>query len=1117
MIALRLKSAPHYRFTLLAFLFLIISCRQGTTPDASENLEENQHITVFERISSTHSGINFENNIAEDLSTLDNLFNFDYFYNGAGVGVEDLNNDGLLDIVFSGNQVENRIFLNQGDLVFKDITETAGINQGKVWTNGVTFADVNSDGWMDIYFSQGGPNPRLQRKNLLFINQKDGTFLEEAEKYGLADMGISTQSAFFDMDGDGDLDCIVMNENEFYGVDPIQLYELIGTDPERMAFNSSHLYRNDGGAYRDITKEAGLERPIFGLGLMVSDLNTDGLPDIYIASDYYIPDALFVNNGDGTFTDKVDEYTQQISFFGMGLDVADINNDLLQDIFVLDMASTDHFRSKTLMASMNTDRFDYLVNTAGYHHQYMFNSLQLNRGNNSFDNIAQLTETANTDWSWTVLMNDVDLNGTKDIYVTNGYRRYALDNDLQLEVFKARRQYGNQVPLELKEQLYNAMPSEKLVNILYDNQGDLVFTDKAAEWGMPEASFSNGAAMGDLDNDGDLDLIVNNMDENAFLYKNLARESDLGNYLSVDVKDDHSEPMAQVEIHHGGKKQMIETKRVRGYMSAQDNAAYFGLGKDERIDTLVVTWPDGMTYMSTGVAANQRIEINKGQANNPAAAKQENFRMYAAEPAEKYGLSYTHKENSFDDFDIEVLLPYKQSTGGPCLAQGDVDGDGVDDLFLGGASGQASEMWLVKNGRFQKVNVPIFELDARYEDMAAIFFDLEQDGDLDLFVVSGGNEFDIHSSYYADRIYLNDGTGRFSRHLEPALQAFPKSGKSVKVFDFDKDGDQDLLVGNRMIPKNYPKHDPSILYENQNGTLIDRTQDLAPELQDFGIINDIQITDIDEDGWEDFVVVGEWSPIGVFKNNQGKFTQIKDNPAFADTGWWFAVQATDVNKDGLTDYILGNAGLNIKFKANSKKPFKVFATDFDENGINDIVLSKPYKGEYVPVRGRECSSQQMPFIKEKFPSYKEFAQASLEDVYGEKLQESYEKEVTEFRSILLLNKGGMEFEKILLPIEAQIFPVLSILSQDLNADGFEDLIVAGNIYETEVETPRLDAHSGLVLLSDTQKGYEPVPPYLSGLYIKGNVKTLGSVALGERSLLMALTNNGKAQFYKRND
>ena len=507
---------------LLILIICSIGCKnQGAEqPDLLEEVPKATE-TVFEKVSEEKSKLFFENNLETNVETKQNLFDYDYFYNGAGVGINDLNNDGLPDIFFCGNQVNNRLFFNKGDLEFQDVTDKSHVNEGKNWSNGVTFVDINGDAWMDIYVSQGGPNKREDRKNLLFVNQKDGSFKEEAESFGLDDMGISTQSVFFDFDKDGDLDCLVMNENEYYGVDPINLYRLIEANDEAKYYNSSHLYRNDNGKFTDITKIAGIERPIFGLGLTVSDINDDGWLDFYIASDYYIPDALFINNKNGTFTDKIKEFTKHISFYGMGMDIADINNDDLQDIFVLDMAANDHVRSKTLMASMNTDRFDYLVNKAEFHHQYMYNSLQLNQSNNKFSNVAQATSMANTDWSWSVLLSDYDHDSDKDVYITNGYRRYALDNDLQRQVYEAKVKYRGRVPLEVKKQLYEAMPSEKLPNILYQNNGNLKFDELGQKWGLADFSFSNGAAQGDLDNDGDLDLVVNNIDQNCFLYKKL--------------------------------------------------------------------------------------------------------------------------------------------------------------------------------------------------------------------------------------------------------------------------------------------------------------------------------------------------------------------------------------------------------------------------------------------------------------------------------------------------------------------------------------------------------------------------------------------------------------------
>ncbi|MEZ4811583.1 MAG: VCBS repeat-containing protein [Allomuricauda sp.] len=1062
------------------------------------------------------SGIDFSNTITHNVATLSNLFDYDYFYNGAGVGVEDLNNDGLLDVFFCGNQVNNRLYINQGNLKFKDVTETANINTGKNWANGVAFVDINGDGWMDIYVSQGGPNTRDKRKNLLLINQKDGTFQEKAEDFGLADMGISTQSAFFDYDKDGDLDCVVMNENELYGMDPITFNRYVKANEETVYFNSSHLYRNDNGHFVNVTKEAGIERPIFGLGLSIADIDDDGWLDMYMASDYYLPDVLYINNHDGTFSDRIKESTKQISFYGMGVDIADLDNDNLQDIFVLDMAANDHVRSKTLMASMNTKRFDYLVNKAGYHYQYMYNSLQKNMGGDRFSNISQLSEVANTDWSWSVLMNDFDLDGHKEIHVTNGYRRYALDNDLQRQVFEARQKYGQNVPLEVKQQLYDAMPSEKLPNIMYKQTSDLIYKNVSEDWGLGDFSFSNGAASGDLDNDGDLDIVINNMDEEAFVYQNLSVEEKRGTYLKVMAKGNSSEEFAKVKIEAGGASQMIEIKRIRGYRSSQENNALFGLGGHKTVDTVTVYWKSGKMEQKFNVPTNSTITFNEKDATIPIKPVPNKTKYFTNTDALAIGLNFRHKENVYDDFEEEVLLPYKQSNMGPFIAKGDINNDGLVDIHVGGASGQPGQLFVQTKKGFSKINSPALANDAQYEDMESVFFDFDGDQDLDLYVVSGGNEFAENSSYHTDRLYINDGKGQFTRLQSDALSKFPKNGKSVAIIDFDKDGDNDILVGNRVVPKQYPKPQSSVLYENRNGELVDVTQKVAPQLLSFGIVNDLQTTDVNNDGWEDFIAVGEWTGVGVFINNQGTFQNIgQENEILQEKGWWFSVSETDVNNDGLKDYIIGNVGLNIKFKASPEKPFKVYATDFDDNGTNDIVLSKKYHDTYVPVRGRECSSQQMPFIKEKFKTYSEFANASLVDIYGEKLNTSYENSVTELRSILLINKGGLSFEKKILPIGAQTFPLMDCVFLDVNHDGFEDIIAAGNIYETEVETPRLDALSGVILLSNGKDGYTQVPYQDSGLSLDGNVKSIELISNSNNELYLINTaNDGPVGIHK---
>ncbi len=1093
---------------------LAFSCSENSNKNTDDSSVTETHKLLFEKIDTKYSTLSFSNTIEEDVATRENLFDYDYFYNGAGVGVEDLNNDGLLDIFFCGNQVDNKLFLNTKDFKFTDISEAAKINKGKSWSNGVTFVDINNDGWKDIYVSQGGPTERDKRKNLLFINQKDNTFLEQAEAYGLADIGISTQSAFFDFDKDGDLDCIVMNENEFYGVDPINLQRLVALSEENKYYNSSHLYRNDNGKFVDITKSAGLERPIFGLGLSISDINQDGWLDIYMASDYYLPDALFINKGNGTFEERIKEHTQQISYYGMGLDIADLNNDNLQEIFVLDMASTDHVRSKTLMASMSVGRFDYLVNTANFQHQYMYNSLQLNLGNGKYSNISQLSGMANTDWSWSVLLSDFDLDGHKDVHITNGYRRYALDNDLQMQVFEARRKYGNNVPLEVKKRLYESMPSEKLQNLMYTRTSDLTYKNIAEDWGLKEFSFSNGAATGDFDNDGDLDLVINNIDEEAFLYKNMAIENNHGNYLKVKTQGILSEGYAKVTLKYDNESQFIENRRVRGYRSSHENKAHFGLGNQKVIDTVLVEWPSGTMEEKYNVPANTTLTFFEKDAKTALTPSEHTLPLFKETPSP---IDYTHIENPYDDFQTEILLPYKQSSLGPFIAKGDINGDGLSDVHIGGASGQAGQLFVQTSSGFQKLHSNVLDNDKGYEDMEAVFFDFDQDNDLDLYVVSGGNEFKEYSSYYADRIYLNDGNGVFERYNSDILNSSPKSGKSVSIIDFDKDGDSDILVGNRIIPQNYPKHSPSTLYENVEGVLKEVVKEKAPELLDFGIINSVLTTDFNNDGWDDFIAVGEWTTLGFFQNDKGRFKKVGISDGdFDEKGWWYSINETDVNNDGLKDYIVGNVGLNIKFTANKEKPFKIYANDFDDNGTNDIVLSKKYNGEYVPVRGRECSSQQMPFIKEKFESYKDFANAKLVDIYGEKLNYAYDNEAHSFHSLLLLNKGGGKFEKKVLPIEAQTFPVLKVVFHDVNNDGFEDAVLTGNIYDTEVETPRLDAVSGLILLSNQKDNYIAMDYRKSGLYITGDSKDIEKIEVKGDVLFINTLNNQSLRTYKLN-
>ncbi len=1099
-------------YLVFSFLLLISSCKEKQANSVSDKTSDTtaKSVSNFVKVSADQSMLYFNNSITHDLATKFNLFDYDYFYNGSGVAVIDVNNDGLQDLFFTGNLVDNKLYLNKGDLVFEDISEAANINTGKQWASGVTVADVNMDGWMDIYVSQGGPHDKEKRKNLLFINQQDMTFAESSEAVGLADEGISTQSAFFDLDKDGDLDCVVMNENDYYGLDPDRFYRLL-SDKTLLMNNSSHLYRNDNGNFVNITEQAGLLKPTFGLGLCVSDINEDGWLDIYIANDYYVPDAMYINNGDGTFTDKIKASTNQVSFYGMGLDIADLNNDNLKDIFVLDMASSDHIRSKTLMASMNVPRFELLIKDLDLQYQYMFNSVQLNMGNSMFTNIAQMTGMSKTDWSWAALVMDTDHDSKEDVYVTNGYRRYALDNDSRMDVAQAKQQYRGNVPLSVKEQLYNDLPSEKLPNILYRNEGDLHFKDVTDLSELNEPSFSNGAVYADLDNDGDLDLVVNNLDQEAFLFKNTTVENAGGNFIKIITEGKTSEDFAMVTAVFNGTAKSKESKRVRGYLSAVEKTVHFGLGETSIIDSLVVNWPSGKSQVMLDVEANQTLTFKEGDAgqNDILAASEDPWFT-------KIDLIQArHEENSFNDFEKEVLLPYKQSTQGPSLTRADLNGDGLEDIWIGGAYGQAAQLFLQLANGYVKKDVPAFDGDVAFEDMESVVLDLNSDGTNDLYVVSGGSEFNERASQLQDRIYLNDGQANFTRASSDVLGSYTISGKTVTAIDFDQDGDLDLIVGNRIVPQKYPLHEPSIIYENDNGSLKNVTGQVAPDFEDFGMVNKVITTDIDNDGWEDFIAVGEWTHIGIFKNNQGVFEDISSQSDLdLQNGWWFNITETDFNNDGLMDYFAGNIGKNIKFKVSQQKPLRVYADDFDDNGTHDVVLSYKYNDIFVPARGKECSTQQMPFISEKMPTFAEFANASLEDIYGEKIVTAYQREANQFNSVLLINKGNGEFEMVELPSLVQSMPVQDAASFDIDQDGLEDLVLVGNIYNTEVETPRLDNPYGLVLLSNGKDGYSVAGPNVTGFYVQGNAKAVDVITRNGQAYILVGCNDGPVEAFR---
>lgn len=1074
----------------------------------------------FTKLNPKDTSIDFVNKLYETNSR--NYFTYPYMYLGGGVAAGDFNNDGLEDLFFSGNMVPNKLYLNQGDFQFKDISESAGIQGDNRWYSGVSLIDINKDGFLDIYIAVGGENE--PNNNVLYINNQDNTFSEKAEAYGIDDDGYSMHSTFFDYDKDGDLDLYVANYPPTSFTAPVDYYKyMIDNHEDR---DSDHLYRNDGDHFVDVTKESGISNFGLSLGVVASDFNNDGNPDLYISNDFNAPDFMYINNGDGTFTNEILNSLQQTSFFGMGVDAADFNNDGWVDIFQLDMNAADNFRSKANMSSMNPEVF-YQSVALGLHHQYMQNSLQLNQGNlndssPAFSNIARWSGVSSTDWSWGGLFADFDNDGWKDLYVTNGIRRDVNNKDFYNEHRAFFNKMENDPNYKNKEEevkllsYLEKMPSEKLSNYLFQNQQENGFKNKNIEWGLDEKTFSNGVVYSDLDNDGDLDLVVNNLEDFASIYRNNTSNS---NYIgfTLEGKDQQIPIGTRIHLKASGKYQMQELNLSRGYLSSVSPRVHFGLGATPEIEEVIVEWPDGNRTKLEDLTVNSYNAVAYKEDSSNTLNEKNKFSEVKRFETVVQKDAFVHRENPYDDFKDEVLLPHKNSTLGPALAVGDLNNDGREDYIVGGAIAQAAEIYIQKvNGSFQKVNVPIFEKDKFYEDLGIQIFDADNDGDLDIYIASGGNEFNEGSQGYEDRFYENKGNLVFERNIS-AIPDTRISGLEVSVNDFDQDGDLDLFVGGRLSPKKYPYPSSSRILENRSTSgsiqFVDVTEEKNPALTNIGLVTTSKWVDLDGDSWEDLVVAGEWMSIRFFKNNEGKtFKEVTEEVYLPEQrGWWYDIEKGDFDNDGDLDLIVGNLGLNYKYQASKEKPFRVYLNDFDKNATYDIVLSYKSDDTEYPVRGRQCSSEQMPAIKEKFKNYNSFASASLEEIYSDQmLEESLKYEITSFASVYLQNNDGKFIAKPL-PYQAQFSNINALVVEDIDRDGYLDVVLGGNLYNAEVETPRNDASYGLWLKGDGANGFRALAPRETGLVVRGDIRNMKSIKVGDQTHLLVAKNNQALQ------
>jgi hypothetical protein len=1092
---------------------------------------------LFKQVSSAKSNIHFNNKFVEN-DTL-NPIDITNIYNGGGIGVGDFNNDGLQDLYFSGSTVANKLYINKGDFKFDDVTEKANVAGNGKWCRGVSVVDINNDGWMDLYVSATLSSNVQKRENLLYINQgsdKEGVphFKESAGEYGLNDTTHSTMAAFFDYDNDSDLDVYIVVNEIIKGNNPAIFRPVIkdGSFP-----STGRLYRNDWNAhlnhpfYTNVSKEAGVTIEGYGHGVNITDINRDGWKDIFVTNDFNSNDVLYINNRNGTFTDKSAGYFKHTSANGMGQDIVDINNDGLSDVVEVDMNPEDNYRKKMMLGAnsyqtyQNSDHF-------GYQYQYVRNTLQVNQGprvkerdsigDPIFSDVGFFSGISETDWSWTPLVADFDNDGFRDLIVTNGYPKDLTDHD-----FIAFRQQSSAIAS--KQFTLSQIPEVKLHNYAFHNNGDITFSNVSNDWGLSAPSFSNGGAYADLDNDGDVDMIVNNINDEAFVYENtlMANEDAAKNYLAVKLKGDSLNRNgigAWIQIYYQGKQQAYEQTPYRGYLSTVQLDPHFGLGNISTIDSLVVKWPNGKSQVLKQPTINQTIAVDIKNAGNPSGISYPLFATNTlfTDITGELNIPYKDSSRDFVDFNIQKLLPHKFTEYGPALAVGDVDGDGLEDMVVGGSSGISPIMLLQQqNGFFTKrlVFPEATPQTKQWKDVGITLFDVDGDGDLDLFTASGGFEKSPNTEAYQDKLYLNDGKGIF----KVSTDALPKNYTSkscVRAADYDNDGDFDLFISGRVEPWNYPKPVSSFIYRNdsRNGQakFTDVTSTVAKGLNNIGLICDGVWTDFNNDGWQDLVITGEWMPVLFYQNNKGTFQDVTASSNIGNKkGWWTSINPGDFDNDGDMDYIVGNLGLNSFFKASEQYPVSIYAKDFDNNRNFDAVPTiylpasqeDPVKKEY-PVHVRDDMTKQLISFRNKFQNYKGYANATFDKMFTEEeLKGALKLQANYFSNSYIRNDGNGKFTMSALPIETQYSCMNGMLTEDFDGDGNLDLLATGNDFGTEVSVGRYDACNGLFLKGDGKGGFQPLKILQSGWFVPGNAKALVKLRRNDGKCLVVASHN----------